>query len=117
MLTIEANANATFSYAGTVSNLDGSVQWGISAAVRVQSATSNLDTFTAYIAQANDFQTSGLWVLSISATAAQTQAWYTAAKAQRGLLSFDIKLYNTQADDPVLYTETVTLRLTPTVTP
>ena len=116
MQTIELVAGSTFAFAGPVSHLSGAVAWGLSAAVRVKNATTDLDNFTCTIAQASDFSTSGLWNVSLSATAVQTAAWYQAANLKGGELLFDLKFFNTAGADPVLRTEPLTLKLSAPVT-
>jgi hypothetical protein len=117
MQTIELAAGSTFSFAGPVSNLPGSVAWGLAASVRVSGTQVDLDQFATTIAQAADFETSGNWNVSLTATAAQTAAWAQAAQNQRGELFFDMKFFNTAAPDPVLRSDLVKLKLFTPVTP
>lgn len=116
MQTIELVAGSTFGFAGPVSNLNGAIAWGLASSVRVSGATADLDAFTCSIAQASDFSISGLWNVSIAATAVQTAQWWTAARLKSGELLFDLKFFNTAASDPVLRTELILLKLTAPVT-
>ena len=116
MQTIELVAGSTFAFAGPVANLSGSIAWGVSASVRVKGAATDLDNFTAAIAQASDFSKSGLWMVSLSATAIQTAAWWTASQLKQGELLFDLKFFNTAGAEPVLRTDVLRLKLSSPVT-
>jgi hypothetical protein len=117
MQTIELVSGSTFSFAGTVSNLDRSVAWGVNASIRVRGVGAVIDAFTTSMAQASDFDTTGNWTISLAATAAQTTAWYTAARNAQGELTFDLKFFNTAGADPVLRSSPIVLKLTTPITP
>ena len=117
---IELKAGSTFAYAGLVSGLDPSIAWGASANVLSAPNAASLGANTALtvtLAKASDFVTSSNWSLTLYAAGAVTSVWWGGVRNSGGVVLFDVKFFNTASPDPVIYSETVAVKLWPAVTP
>lgn len=120
MKSVPLKAGDTFSYSGIVRGLSAAYAWRADCAVSLNQV--HLGDLTASLVHSADYAQTGNLVVTISATGAQTRAWFDAIKPpdltrpfERVTLSCDIK-FSVGGADPIVHCETFGVNLTPGVT-
>jgi len=113
---IELKAGSTFSYAGTVSNLDASTAWSALSTLRNKTTKAEITPgIIVTLAKASDFSSTQNWVITLFAPSVSTTGWLAQLLSAKGEAEFDIKFFNTAAPDPVIKSDTVDLKICPAV--
>lgn len=106
---------ATFSKAGVAKKLDKTVEWGASAAFVDRDTQQERHALTVTFAKSSDWATTGNWDIALYLPGATTKLMEHATKPTR-VWNMDVKFFDTQNPDPVLFTETVEFAVERSVT-
>jgi hypothetical protein len=112
-LTIKAGA--TLAYSGVVTGLDRSVAWTASAAAR-RDGVLLAGGLSATLTRTPDYATTGNYTLALFAGSAVTGTWLP-VDLDSVIIACDVKVFDSQNPDPVLYSETININVAAAITP